>query len=893
MEQNKNAVSLVDLKCEYAKEPLGIDAESPRLSWKICSDQNNTRQTSYRIIAISNDALLWDSGVVNSAEQCVRYAGKALKSRQRIDWTLTVSLESDEGSHVVSASSFFEMGLLDEADWSAKWIQAEPEHAHDAEALYLHRDFTIAEPVKSARLYQSAHGLYETSLNGKKDSLDVFRPGLMSYYARMPYQTTDVTALVQEGQNSWDVLLGDGWWRGSTGGTLVHNFGKILAYIGQLEITYADGTKEVISSDEQFQWSHGPLLRSDMMFGEVYDARIPQEEGRPAALCHEHTEGSLTAACIVPVREKETFLPKEFYDEAGNRILDFGQNMTGYVKMTLRHTTPGQKVRLIHGEEIKEGVFSIDNCRSKNFPEEPFQEITYICKGAEEEMYKPHFAVFGFQYVKLEGYEEDIREGDFKAIAVYSDMKETGSFTCSNEKINQLMHNILWSQKGNFLEVATDCPTRERNSWTGDAQIYANTAGWLMDVYPFFEKWMIDQKIEQYASGKVGITFPATSSCHDPAEVEEVRKKNPAYAIAGPIGDGNFSEASTGWGDSAVHIPYVMYRRYQDPQILENQYETAKRWVEFERACAKEQNELYLDNPEYHTMTEDGMLEAEYLLDNHFQFGEWNEPIGDGITFEQIFARVKTGDKITATAYLYRSCLELADMAEVLGKDQDAESYRAYASKVKDVYNKYLIKDDGEIQPGHQAPYVRVLALDLVNEEKKQAVIHQLVKEIHASDDHLNTGFLSTAFLLPVLLENGEPELAGKLLETETCPGWLYPVVKGMTTIPESWAAMDTHKDSLNHYSYGAAASFFFEQIAGMTPVKGFRNVCLAPKRVGSLTDVKAVYESPFGTFVSKWEAKENHTAYEFVIPANTTAHIVLENGEEHDVGSGIYHFVI
>lgn len=362
-------------------------------------------------------------------------------------------------------------------------------------------------------------------------------------------------------------------------------------------------------------------------------------------------------------------------DSAGNLIIDFGQNVAGYIKMTLRHTEPGQTVHLKHGEGFDpDGKFSTANCDGGKHP---FQEIIYICKGCEVEEYKPHFAVFGFRYALVEG----IEDADFEAVALYSDMEETGDFQCSNELINKLVKNARWSQKGNFLDVPVDCPTRERNAWTGDAMIYCRTAAYFMDVERFFKKWLEDQTVEQFASGKVGITFPSTSSVHNPEELKRVQAVNPAMALAGPTGDGNIGEDSVGWGDSSVWIPYQMYLMYGDREIIEEHYDTAKRWVEYSLRCMREKNPLYADKPWY----KNG--DGDYIYDTRFHYGEWNEPLPPAPEVIELFAKGGTaadfvtfmaryGKPEVATAYTKRSCDNLAHMARILGKTEDAEHYR-------------------------------------------------------------------------------------------------------------------------------------------------------------------------------------------------------------------------
>lgn len=769
----------------------------------------------------------------------------------------------------------------------AKWI-CHPDDGREAPIVpVFQKKFQVSSGLKCARMHITAHGLYETMLNGKAVTENKFTPGLTSYYYRIQVQTYEVTSLLTEGQNVWQTTVGDGWWRWEK------NYGYRLAFLAELILEYEDHM-EVIGTDESFQVGTGPVIRTDLREGEVYAAGTQLSDLKQAIQETFHTDTELIDTEGVPVREKEIFTGKEMTDAAGNRIIDFGQNVAGYVKMNLYHTKPGQKVHLKHGEALNlDGIFSTENCDGGK---KKFQEITYFCKGAEKESYTPHFAVFGFRYLLVEG----AGEADFTAIAVYSDMEETGDFSCSNEKINQLVRNARWSQKGNFLEVPVDCPTRERNAWTGDAQIYVRTAAYFMNVYSFFRKWLKDQTIEQYASGKVGITFPSTSSVHNPEELPFLPAHNPV-ALAGPEGNGHNAEDSVGWGDSAVWIPYQLYLMYGEKEILENQYETGKKWLEYSLKCMSEPNPHYLDRPWY--TNGDGA----YIYDTRFHYGEWQEPIPPAPELIQFFLSGKSpaelvdyaaqfGNPEVATAYTKRSCDNVAHMAEILGRKEDATRYRELSGKIKKAYNQYMIAEDGTIQEGHQAAYVRALAFDLTGEEKKPLVIARLKEEIVKAKYHLNTGFLSTVYLLPVLCDSGLTEEAFRILEQEGAPGWLHPVTLGATTMLENWNGLDEFKDSFNHYSFGAVCQFLFEYVAGIRPTfvqPGFKEFELKPVVGGHLTWAKASYRTKYGVIRSEWKKEGKYFYYECEVPQDTTAHLTLPDGSRYTLTVGNYTFSI
>lgn len=929
-------LKVYDLKTEHRKNPIGIDASHPRFSWKIFSDEKNVVQSSYHILAAEDpefENILWDSGVVESEQSLyVAYEGKEFASGQKVYWKVDITAKCDTidneavSENAESNIAYFEIGLLNTTDWIGKWIEPVPEE-EDIEkyqpASYLRKKFVVKEGLKRARIYQTTHGLYEFWINGKIGTEDLFNPGFTSYYHRLQYQTYDITELLRPGENLWAVLLGDGWWRGCTGGLYRNNFGYKLQFLGQILLEYEDGTKEVVGTDETFRHAQCGLRMNDMKFGNIFDASKEPENWKEvvfddcswsnvseikAADESSVTNGSdrkylsydlLIPSRSVPVRERETFVPKVFRDTENNLILDYGQNIAGYVKMRMHHTKPGQMISLIHSEDMKDGAFNLGNICNGLTDDPHYQQIDYIAKGAEVEEYIPQFTVFGFRYVKMEGYEEPFDPADFTAVAVYSAMEEVGDFSCSNDLINQLVKNSRWSQKGNFLDVPTDCPTRERSPWTGDSHVYAKTATEFMDVSAFFEKWLKDVAIEQYRDGRVANSVPATTSLHNPDEVERlIREEKCGFivpGIAGPDGRPGAFDGSAGWGDTAVIIPYTMYLCYGDRTILESQYESAKKWVDYMYRCAKDSNEELLDQPEYHQYDEDGVRDADYIFDTRFHFGEWLEPgseeSGDNSDFDMEKEKKRT-DSPVATAYMYYSSTLLAQMAETLGKTKDADYYTEQAKKVKRVYNRYFIEEDGTIIRGKQAPYVRTLQFGLAEEDKKEKVAEKLAEEVRNNRMRLNTGFLSTPFLLFQLLENGFKEEAFQVLENTECPGWLYPITKGATTILEDWTGLDEHANSYNHYSYGAVCDFLFSAVGGIRPIwsqPGYKKFELCPTPGGTLTYAVAEFESPYGKIVSSWKRKGEEVEYHFEIPANTTADILLPDGTKKSVGSGSY----
>ncbi|CAM4258086.1 alpha-L-rhamnosidase [Paenibacillus endophyticus] len=891
-------IEVVSLRTEYLENPLGLDTKRPRLGWKLRSDGKNVMQTAYQLHASKADdfaILIWDSGKLESGDsQGILYAGPVLNSIERIYWR--VKVWSNHGvESAFSKPVFFETGLLQTSDWEARWIEPEKEVDIDAykPAPYIRKDFTVKKGLVAARACFTAKGLYRFYLNGAEGTDHLYTPGFTSYYNRLQYQIYDVTSFVHEGMNTLGVILADGWWRGTTGGaSLKNNFGYKVAFLGQLMLDYEDGSREIIGSDSSFRTSQGPLLKSDMKAGELYDARLNitgwnQPEYDDAAWAPvqmvEDRFDHLIATRSVPVRQKERFIPKVLHTPNGDTILDFGQNIAGWVDMKVQGEE-GEEVVLIHGEALdRDGNFTLQNLAAHGGIED-FQEVHYIVAGRERESYRPQFAIFGFRYVRVKKYPGEIMAENFTAVAVYSDLEETGDFNCSNPLINKLVSNSRWSQKSNFMEIPTDCPTRERAGWTGDAQLYCRTASDFMNVYPFFEKWMADLAAEQFPDGSVGSTVPTVIGHHSMEEWERFAKVNtdPMLALRRPKpGTASMLDGSSGWGDAAVIIPWTLYLCYGDKGILERQFDSAKAWVDYMAACAKTESEEFKDSPFYHNYTE-GELDAHYIWDSKFHWGEWLEADTNFNDIVSAMTSSRGSIPFVATAYFAYSSRLLSEMAFVLGNTEEGEKYKALYEKVKRVYNKYFIKEDGAMIENRQAPNVRTLAFGLVEEDKKQAVADRLAQLVEGQNDHLNTGFLSTPFLLQVLADNGYADLAFRLLEQESSPSWLFAVSKGATTIWESWRGISPEGElsgSLNHYSYGAVCDFLFARIAGIRPVwekPGYKHFMLKPLAGGSLTRAAATFESSYGTIRSSWEKKDHEVSYRFEVPANTTATIVL-----------------
>ncbi|EOR28224.1 alpha-L-rhamnosidase [Clostridium sartagoforme AAU1] len=869
-------------------------------------------QTAYQIKAaesleqLENEELTWNSEKIQS-DECthIYYGGKELKSRIRIYWKVKIWDEEGKESDW-SDIAFFEMGLLKVEDWSSKWINPEKEIDSNIQypASYLRKEFCLDKAVKKARLYITSCGVYEAWINGKRVGDQVLTPGATNYDKRLQYQTYDVTELIDLKQNVLGVILGDGWFRGRVGNYGWRNiYGTGLLLLAQLEIELLDGETITIVTDENWKTTkEGPIRLSDLQDGENYDARYDIEGWNKSnfkdAYWDKVNVGSykydiLIGSNSVPIREKESFNPIILRTPDGNTVLDFGQNLSGYVKFRVSGKG-GSTVTLVHGETLDQnGNFTIEHLNNTSRPKErPLkQEINYTLRGKELEEFKPHFTVHGFRYVLVKNWTEEVKAENFEAVAIYSDMMETGEFECSNNMINKLVKNTLWSEKSNFIDVPTDCPQRERAGWTGDAQVFARTGSTLMNTATFFTKWMKDVAIQQHSNGMICNISPSVG-----VEKDKAMK---------------FVEGSAGWGDAAVIIPWTMWKVYGDKRILEEQWDSMKAWVDYEANCAKKTHwsRIFKKNPY-----------RKYTWDTKFHWGEWAEPASKDFKGENVGKQVVFSVPEVATAYFAYSSGLLAECAEALGKKDEAERYRALSKNAKCAYI-YNFTNNGDIGSSRQCLYVRPVALGLLPKEKMKPAIDKLSKLVEENNYNIGTGFLSTPFICKVLCDFGHIETAYKLVEQTSHPSWLYPITKGATTIWEHWDGVNEEnvpRESLNHYSYGAIVGWFFQYVAGIDideKSTGYKTFVIAPRPGGTLTSASAKYISLYGEIKSSWEINNNKFSMKVQIPPNTSAKIILpcediskvllirpsevNNGfyiyEENvciDVCSGIYEFI-
>lgn len=856
----------IKLRTAYLENPIGIDIANPCFYWNC---EGGRKQTAYQIIAKRGEEEIWNTGkVASSSMSHIEYKGKALNSRDIVTWSVCLWDENDVQGEWTEAH--FEMGLLNAGDWTAKWISGnyKPKKGMRYPVDCFRKKFIVAKEIAKARIYASARGVYDLTVNGTRIEDFILAPGMTDYRKRVQYQTYDVTNLLQS-ENTLEIRLGDGWYRGSSAAYGVTNvYGNQTSVIAQLELTYTDGTRETVATNSSFAWSNdGPICFADLKDGEVYDARkMPSYCGKAQEV---KGEVNLVASNNVPVREKEHFTTKLLTAKDGTKVLDFGQNIAGYLAFKVKGQS-GQTLQAICGEVLGEdgkvdmsGIQETRPAKGWNnmnliiklltmkvngeVAMTPLQEIKFTCSGGTD-YYKTSFAVFGFRYVELHT-DMEIDLANFEAIAVYSDMEQVGAFECSNPLVNQLYSNTVWSMKGNFLDLPTDCPTRERLGWTGDAQIFFETGAYMMNTAPFFRKWLQDMEDAQMKNGLLPAVFP-------------YQGVDMMYNATG---------SSVGWADAIYLIPYRYYKQFGDINILKKYWPMIAKYADYLWA-----NLGMKDKKESKANPHNA-----YTYEKGVHLGEWLEPE----EFRDAVYGTQAKHPEECTAYLYLAMTTIGEIAELLGEKAYVEKCKDYAKGAKKAYHALFV-ETGTLNTKRQAKIVRPLALGLLDGSDKKEAEGLLVKAVEDYNYCVGTGFLSTPFILPVLTEAGEAEVAYKMLENTKKPSWLGEILDGATTIWENWEG----NLSQNHYSPGAVCEWLFHTVGGIK-VDGENHFVIRPIPGGSLEYANTAYDSLFGKVETAWKKSEEGVSYMITIPSNTTAEIILPDGRVQVVEAGKYSF--
>lgn len=843
-------IKLSDLKINYIKNPSGIRGNIS-LSWVIESSQRNVLQENYQIQVNGyglESELLYDSGVVESNQSVGIPLELNIKSIRRY----TVRVRVTAGGELSQwAEAYFVSAFTNAKEWKGQFISAEAEQDYNQSyGTLIRKEFTVCKPVKEAWLVSTAHGLYHSFMNGRRVSEDEMSPGWTSYGKRLLYQTYEVTDLLQDGKNALGVMLGAGWYKGLMGYKLTrNNYGTCTAFGGQLILRYEDGSEEWILSDESWKGSRSPILFSEIYDGEIYDARKELPGWNTTGFDDTHWQ---TIRCVeqnldnlypqsgtsvrVMERLRETKLLCTLEEDW---ILDFGQNLTGWCEFVVKSSNPGDVVELQFFETLDHnGNVYRENLRTAK------ETIRYICKGEEEEIYHPWFTFQGFRYAKIVSYPGEIKPENFTACVVYSQMELTGTFKCSNPLLNQLWHNVLWSMKGNFLDIPTDCPQRdERLGWTGDAQIFGRTASYIMNTNAFYHKWLADVAADQTKDGAVPHVVPDILTGNSDGDWFLEKEL--------PVG-------ASGWADVVVTLPWVMYLTYSDKTILEHQIDSVLNWIRF----MQEHSEGC-------------------LFRFGSQFGDWL-----ALDAEESSYQGATPTDYTCSVYYCHSTEIAAKILRVLKRDEDAEYYENLVQILKDDFRKRYFDENGILKIQTQTAHVLSLVFGLVPEEFRKKSLENMKTLLEREAWHLTTGFLGTPQLLFALSKNGCLEGAYELLLKEDFPSWLYQVKEGATTIWEHWDGKKTDgsmwspdMNSFNHYAYGAVGEWLYRVVIGLEVDEqspGYEHFYIKPSIGGGLTWAEGSYRSVRGCIGICWNRNGDDVILKIEIPTNTSADIVL-----------------
>jgi alpha-L-rhamnosidase len=857
-------------------DALGRGIE-PTLCWWL--PEGSSVQHAYRVR--TGDG--FDTGRVDSPVQS--FVRVPVFDRSRRSAAAQVQVWTDLGESDWSEPVRLESGLLEEADWVARWIGVDDEQrppAGSRPAYWLRTAFEVP-PFGQARLYVTALGLYEAFLDGRRVGDAELAPGYTQYRARVQYQAYDVTSALRPGRCVLAALLADGWYRGQVGGPrAADQYGGDVALRAQLEVQTRQGWQVVAASDPGWHVAPSHITAADLIGGQredrrrldrrMHDASSDDRSWRTAVA--RDLDVAVVRSVAPPVRRVEQIRPAAVRPVRDGKafVADFGQNFNGWVRLE-RPGPAGTRLTLSHGEWLDANGDLTTAHLDVDFPilpePLPLGQIDAVVSGGDGDVFEPRFTTHGFQYVRVEGHPGPLGIDDITGVVVHSDLRRLGWFSCSDDRVNRLHEAVVWSLRSNICDIPTDCPQRERAGWTGDWQIFAPTAAYLYDVLTFTRKWLADVSLDQRADGCVANMSPCP----------------PAEGFDGPLG---WLNGSAGWGDVVVSAPWALYQAYGDASLLGEMWDSMTAWVGFAVAAAAGGR-----HPDRAAARPEPAPHERYLWDTGFHWGEWLEPgavIGD-------FAAFARADKSeVATAYLYRSAATVARIAEVLGLPaEQARRYRAIADGALDAWRQEFVAPDGTLAVQTQASHVRALAFGLVPAELRAAVAKRLVELVGLAGGHLATGFLSTPYLLSVLADSGYLGTAYELLLQDTSPSWLTMIDRGATTMWEQWDGVDEHgvpHASLNHYSKGAVATFLHRYVAGLRPTKpGYRTFEVRPRPGGGITSAMTRHTGPFGPIEAAWCLADRSMELQVTVPAGTTATVVLPGEEPHGVGPGRHRF--
>lgn len=839
------SLTVTPLRFEHHRSALGIGEGRPRLSWITTAAPDGWCQASYEIEERGGEIIR-----IESADSVlVPWPYAPLSSRERRELRVRVN-GADGVTSEWSDWSVVEAGLLDASEWAAEMVG--PSDPSIASPLVRGAFTAVPAAVTRARIYATGHGLFQLELNGHRVGDDELAPGWTAYESRLRYLTYDVTDLVSPGANVIGAWLGDGWWRGYLGwGGKKALYGSDLGVLVQLEIDYADGSRQVVASGPDWLTGEGPIRSADLYNGEDFDARAfdpawstagaDVSTWTPAAV-RELGDVELVAPNGPPVRVVEARAVESVRTSPGGKtILDFGQNLVGRLRISVDGEA-GTVVTLRHAEVLENGELAVEPLRGARASD------TYTLAGGGSETWAPRFTFHGFRYAEVSGWPGEFDPAAVTAEVLHSDMLRTGWFETGDPLVDRLHENVLWGMKGNFVDVPTDCPQRdERLGWTGDLQVFAPTATYLYDSAGFLTSWLKDLAAEQKTYGGTPMVVPAIVT-----------------GYTGP---------TAGWADAATVVPWTVYQAYGDLAVLESQFESMASWVD-EVAAAAGDNRVWSAG---------------------FQFGDWLDPTAPANRPEQ----AQTYPEIVATAYFARSARIVADAAALVGRTTEAEKYGALADEVKRAFYREYVSASGRLLSDSATAYALALVFDLIDDDDQRQHAADRLAEIVAGNGYkIATGFIGTPIITDALSANGHADVAYRLLLQTDAPSWLYTVKQGATTIWERWdsllpdgAVNPSGMTSFNHYAFGAVADWMHRVVAGLAPAEpGYRRIRIAPQppRRG-LSSASATLNTPYGTAQVSWRLADGQVEVSATVPVGVTADVVLPSGATSQATSGTH----
>ncbi|KAK6911037.1 hypothetical protein I203_105072 [Kwoniella mangroviensis CBS 8507] len=835
------SVHIEAVQAEHHQSGFGIAHSSPRLSWRFAStDLKDWKQVSYEIVITREGGKEEQYKVESSGSILVPWPSQPLSSREIVN--VKVRSTGNDGKTTNWSEIRIEAAFLDRKEWKANLISGPAQEDKDKpkKPFRLRKKFDVSELSKKGRLYATAHGLYEVTINGKVVGDRVLTPGWTSYKYHLNYQTYDITSLLKHGENEIVAYVGEGWYAGRLGRPGTRNvWGDRLGFIGQLEL---DNKLTLVTDDTWESLMDGPVKNSEIYNGEIYDTthsdsttQITRSEVLP------FPEAELISSDAPPVRRVKEVKPIEIITtKSGKTILDFGQNLVGWVR--INNDLQGEELFIRTAEVLEHGELGVRPLRTA----EPNDRIVL---GGKTKGWEPKFTFHGFRYAEINGVNPTL--DDFTAIVIFSDMRRTGTFHSSHSMINRLHENVVWGMMSNFVSVPTDCPQRdERLGWTGDIQVFAPTANYLFDTSGFLSGWLKDVYSEQqYWKGvpPTVVPFIPPNASNDP-----------------------WPKPHAVWADVVAITPWDLYTSAGDRGILESQWESMKLWLD--KGLPRGENGLY--NP----------LAPQYA--------DWLDPNAP----PQYPAHGRTDTHLVANAYLVYVTSLVARIGKLLGKPaSETSKYEQDAKKFKKLFQEEYISSKGRLVSDTQTAYALALKFGLMEDDQVERARERLEYLCKWNFFKVSTGFAGTPILLPVLSENGLSHIAYRMLQERDNPSWLYSVGMGATTIWERWDSAlpdgsinPGQMTSFNHYALGAVAQFMHESIGGLSALKpGWKKALIRPQPGGTITSASTSFSSPYGTYAVDWKIENNKLKVSIEVPPNGLAKVVLPGSGEDDIGSG------